>query len=148
MNLDAKVIGINTAIASNATGLGFAIPLSEKEVRYLVDSVEKNGVIKRAFIGIRTVSLTSDIAKNMNIDITSGDLIINSPDAVIVDSPASKAGLESGDIIIEAAGIPIENNVTIRDIIKDKVPGDEIILKVWKKKSEKIEIVKLLLEER
>jgi len=148
VNLDAKVIGINTAIASNATGLGFAIPLSEKEVRYLVDSVEKNGVIKRAFIGIRTVSLTSDIAKNMNIDITSGDLIINSPDAVIVDSPASKAGLESGDIIIEAAGIPIENNVTIRDIIKDKVPGDEIILKVWKKKSEKIEIVKLLLEER
>ena len=148
MNLDAKVIGINTAIASNATGLGFAIPLSEKEVRYLVDSVEKNGVIKRAFIGIRTVSLTQNIAKNMNIDITSGDLIVNSSDAVIANSPASKAGLESGDIIIEAAGISIENNVTIRDIIKDKVPGDEIILKVWKKKSEKIEIVKLLLEER
>ena len=148
VNLDAKVIGINTAIASNATGLGFAIPLSEKEVRYLVDSVEKNGVIKRAFIGIRTVSLTQNIAKNMNIDITSGDLIVNSSDAVIANSPASKAGLESGDIIIEAAGISIENNVTIRDIIKDKVPGDEIILKVWKKKSEKIEIVKLLLEER
>ena len=104
MNLDGKVIGINTAIASNATGLGFAIPLSEKEVKYLIDSVEKNGTIKRAFVGVRTTSLTPDIAKSMNIKITAGDLIVNSSDAIVTNSPAAKAGLESGDIITEAAG--------------------------------------------
>lgn len=107
MNLDGKVIGINTAIASNATGLGFAIPLSEKEVRYLIDSVQKNGAIKRAFVGVRTVSLTPDAAKSLNLSITAGDLIVNSPDAIVPKSPAEKAGLAIGDIITEAAGTPL-----------------------------------------
>ena len=148
VNLDGKVIGINTAIASNANGLGFAIPLSEKEVTYLIDSVLKNGTIKRTFVGVRTTSLNGDVAKSLGIQITSGDLIVNSPDAVVAQSPAEKVGLESGDIITEAAGTPLSEWVTLRDIIKDKVPGDEITLKVWKKKSSKIEIVKLILGER
>ena len=148
MNLDGKVIGINTAIASNATGLGFAIPLSEKEVIYLINSVEKNGTIKRSFVGVRTTSLTSDMAKSLNLGVTSGDFIVDSPDAIVPNSPAEKAGLSNGDIITEAAGTPLENGTTLRDVIKDKVPGDEITLKVWKKKSGKTEVVKLILGER
>lgn len=148
MNLDGKVIGINTAIAANASGLGFAIPLTGKEVQYLIDSVEKNGTIKRAFVGVRTLSLTPEIAKSMNLEITSGDLIVDSPDAIVPDSPAEKAGLENGDIITEVAGIPLGSGITLRDIIKDKVPGDEITLKVWRKKSAKVEVVKLILGER
>lgn len=103
VNLDGQVIGINTAIASNANGLGFAIPLSSKEVQYLIDSVTKNGAIKRAFVGVKTVSLTPEIAKSMNMEISSGDLVVTAPDAVIPKSPAEKAGVESGDIITEAA---------------------------------------------
>jgi len=148
VNLDGKVIGINTAIASNATGLGFAIPLSEKEVIYLINSVEKNGTIKRSFVGVRTTSLTSDMAKSLNLGVTSGDFIVDSPDAIVPNSPAEKAGLSNGDIITEAAGTPLENGTTLRDVIKDKVPGDEITLKVWKEKNGKIEVVKLVLEER
>ncbi|MDD5197888.1 MAG: trypsin-like peptidase domain-containing protein [Candidatus Gracilibacteria bacterium] len=148
VNLDGKVIGINTAIASNATGLGFAIPLSEKEVKFLIDSVKKNGAIKRAFVGVQTTSLTHDIAKSMNLGITSGDLIVDSPDAIVTNSPAEKAGLESGDVITEAMGITLENGTTLRDVIKDKIPGDEITLKVWRKQSGKIEVMKLILEER
>lgn len=129
-------------------GLGFAIPLSEKEVKYLVDSVEKNGTIKRAFVGVRTTPLTPDMAKSLNLKITAGELIASSPDAIVAKSPALKAGLESGDIITEAGGIPLGDSVTLRDIVKDKVPGDEITLKVWKKKSGKVEVVKLVLEER
>lgn len=148
VNLDGQVIGINTAIASNSNGLGFAIPLSEKEVKYLIDSVEKNGTIKRAFVGVRTTALTPDIAKSMNISVVTGDLIVNGPDAIVAKSPAEKAGLTNGDIITEAAGTPLGNGLTLRDVIKDKVPGDEITLKVWKKKSGKVEVVKLVLEER
>ncbi|MFA6090983.1 MAG: trypsin-like peptidase domain-containing protein [Candidatus Gracilibacteria bacterium] len=149
VNLDGEVVGINTAIASNASGLGFAIPLSEKEVQYLINSVEKNGIIKRAFIGIRTTSLTPDIAKSLkNSTITSGDLIVNTPDAIIANSPASRAGLESGDIITEAAGTALENGITLRDVIKDKIPGDEITLKVWKKNSNSVKIVKIILGEQ
>ncbi|MDD5376775.1 MAG: trypsin-like peptidase domain-containing protein [Candidatus Gracilibacteria bacterium] len=148
VNLDGKVIGINTAIASNATGLGFAIPLSEKEVQYLIHSVEKSGTIKRAFVGVRTTPLTPDIAKSLNLTITFGDLIVNSPDAIVAKSPAEKAGLMSGDIITEAAGTALRDGITLRDIVKDKVPGDEITLKVWRKKSGKEEIVKLTLGEQ
>lgn len=101
------MIGINTAIASNATGLGFAIPLSGKEVGYLMDSVEKNGVIKRAFIGVRTTALTSDIIKKLDIDVAAGDIIVDAPDAIVPKSPAEKAGLESGDVIVEAVGIAL-----------------------------------------
>lgn len=148
VNLDGQVIGINTAIASNANGLGFAIPLSEKEVQYLIDSVLKSGTIKRAFVGVRTISLTPDTAKSLNIPVTSGDLIVSSADAIVPKSPAEKAGLESGDVITEAAGTALSDGVTLHDVIKDKLPGDEITLKVWKKKSAKIEVVKLVLEEK
>ncbi len=148
VNLDGKVIGINTAIASNSTGLGFAIPLSGKEVTHIIDSVLKNGVIKRAFVWVRTIALTQDVAKSLNLTITSGDLITNTPDAIVPKSPAEKAGLESGDVITEAVGSPLGNGVTLRDVIKDKLPGDEITLKVWKKKTGNIEVVKLVLEER
>lgn len=148
VNLDGKVIGINTAIASNSTGLGFAIPLSEKEVQYLIHSVEKNGTIKRAFVGVRTLSINPDIAKSLKLTITTGDLIVDSPDAIVPRSPAEKAGLMSGDIITEAAGIPLGDGITLRDVIKDKVPGDEITLKVWRKKSEKIEVIRFILGEQ
>lgn len=102
MNLDGKVIGINTAIASNANGVGFAIPLSEKEVQYLINSLEKHGAIKRAFVGVRTLSLNSEIAKNLGLPLTTGDLIADTPDSIVPGSPAEKAGLENGDIITEA----------------------------------------------
>lgn len=148
MNLDGKVIGINTAIASNATGLGFAIPLSEKEVTYLVDSVEKTGTIKRTFVGVRMISLNPRLAKNLNLPLSYGDMIAESPDAIVKNSPAEKAGLESGDIITEAVGITIGESFSLRDVIKDKIPGDKITLKVWKKKTQKVEIVELILEEK
>ncbi len=110
--------------------------------------MEKNGTIKRAFVGVRTIPLTPDIAKSMNLNITTGDLIVTSADAIVANSPAAKAGLEGGDIITEAAGTPLGDGATLRDVIKDKIPGDEITLKVWKKKSNKVEVVKLVLEER
>lgn len=69
--------------------------------------MQKNGVIKRAFVGVRATSLTPDVAKSLNLSITTGDLIVSSPDAIVAKSPAEKAGLASGDIITEAAGTPL-----------------------------------------
>jgi len=106
-------------------------------------------MIKRAFIGIRTTPLTPDIVKSLNsTTITSGDLIVSTPDAIVANSPASKAGLESGDIIMEVAGTLLGNGITLRDVIKDKIPGDEITLKVWKKESGNVKIVKIILGEQ
>jgi S1-C subfamily serine protease len=113
-----------------------------------VDSVQKNGVIKRAFMGIKTTALTPDIVKNLGLAFTFGDVILDTPDAITSNSPAMKAGLENGDIITEAAGTPISADMTLRDILKDKTPGEEITLKVWRKKSEKIEVVRLILGEK
>lgn len=148
VNLDGKVIGINTAIASNSTGLGFAIPLSKKEVDYLIQSAQKYGKIKRAYMGVYTVPLTQEIAKWLKLPITEGDLIDPSTIGTAPGSPAQKSWLVSGDVIVEINGITISGGKTVRDIIKTYFPGDELTMKVWKKATGKIEVVWLKLEER
>lgn len=67
VNLSGRVVGINTAVTQGANGIGFAIPLSEKIVRGVVDSVIERGSIKRAFLGIRYVQLTSENAAEMGM---------------------------------------------------------------------------------
>lgn len=148
VNLDGKVIGINTAIAANATGLGFAIPLSKGEVDHLVFSASKYGKIKRAFVGVRYAPITSDIARADKLPVDHGDLIRSETGSIVPGSPAEQAGLESGDIILEANGTILANGISLRDALKDRFPGDKITLKVWKKKTGKEAVVELVLGEQ
>ncbi|MDD2565875.1 MAG: trypsin-like peptidase domain-containing protein [Candidatus Gracilibacteria bacterium] len=138
VNLNEEVVGINTAIASGANGLGFAIPLSQKEVDYIISSVQKTGKIQRAFVGIRYIPLTPEIAKSLKIKIENGNYIGagTNQEGVVAGSPAEKAGLKTGDIITEVNGVKLINGLNIKDIIKDKFPGDKISLKVLKSNGE------------
>lgn len=88
VNLDGQVIGINTAVASGANGLGFAIPLSQKEVDFLLASLKKFNAIKRPFLGIKYISLDKNIAVSNHISVESGDLI--TPEGIVPGSPAEK----------------------------------------------------------
>jgi len=145
LNIAGQVIGINTAVAQGAQGIGFAIPINE--MKQSIESVKQNGKIVRPWLGVRYVMLTDDIAKQNNLSITEGALIVRGDTrtdlAVIPGSPADKAGLVENDIILEANGQKINSKNLLANVIGKFKPDDEITLKIWHKGETKEVKVKL-----
>jgi len=147
VNLAGQVIGINTAVASNAQGIGFAIPINS--AKSAIDSIKKTGRIIRPYLGVRYFEITPAIAKENNLQVDHGALIQRGKGltdlAVVPGSPADKAGLAENDIILEVAGERIDESHTLIGLVQQHQVDDEIKLKVWSKGSEKE--VKIKLEE-
>jgi serine protease Do len=137
VNLSGQVIWINTAIAAGANWLGFAIPMSQKEVDYMIKSIEKYWKIVRPYIWIKYFPLDKNIAKNLNLKSEVWDYISSEPGSILKDWPAYKAWLMWWDIILEADSIKLWNWITIKNIIKNKFPGDKIKLKILRWDEEK-----------
>jgi serine protease Do len=100
-NSQGQVIGINTAIISGGGGIGFAIPASIAKT--VVDQLRDSGKVTRGYLGIRFQPLTADLAKSFGLDSEKGALVAN----VDKDTPAERAGLKNGDVILEFDGKPI-----------------------------------------
>lgn len=99
-----KVIGINTAIISGGGGgIGFAIPINM--ARTVVDQLRNSGKVTRGYLGVRFQPLTADLAKSFGLDSEKGALIAN----VEKETPAERAGLKAGDVILEYDGKPIND---------------------------------------
>lgn len=147
VNLAGQVVGINTAVASNAQGIGFAIPINQAKTA--IDSIKKTGRIVRPYLGVRYLPITKEIAKEANLPVEYGVLIKGGSGltqfAVVPGSPADKAGLVENDIILEINGEKIDQNNTLLSKIQQYKVGDEISLKILSKGSEKT--VKIKLEE-
>jgi Do/DeqQ family serine protease len=103
LNIEGKVIGINTAIYANAQGIGFAIPVDR--ARKIVQDIVRYGSVHSAWIGAVTATLTPEEAKRLNIRATRGALVAR----VFSGSPAESAGLRSGDVITAVSGKPIDS---------------------------------------
>lgn len=152
VNLQGRVVGINTAISQGANGIGFTIPLSARVVDAMIKSVVKYGEIKRSFIGVRYSLLNQQMADSLGLKFAEGAVIgagtagTGTP-AVVPDSPGAKAGLVAGDVIVEADGKKITSTYGLRDALAEKLPGDQVTLKVFKKSSSKTEVVGLTLGE-
>ena len=128
LTLQGQVIGINTAVAGSAQNIGFAIPANE--LRKDLDSYRKNGKIVRAQIGVRYVTVTKLIAKELSLKSERGALVYASSGAAAVTagSPADKAGLKAGDIIIKVNSDDLtESNPLSREIRKFNA-GDKITI--------------------
>lgn len=147
LNLSGQVIGINTAINQQGQLIGFAIPINQ--AKQSIESVKQFGKIVRPFLGVRYVLLNEEIAKENNLDITNGALIVRGQKqtdlAIVPGSPADKAGLVENDIILEVNGQKIDADHQLSKIIAKYKPADELELKVWHKGTEKK--VKVKLEE-
>jgi S1-C subfamily serine protease len=127
--IDGKVIGINTAIAADAEGLGFAIPTSE--FKGMLDSVLKTGKVERAYLGVMYVSLTKQIANEYNLPVEEGAYINSSKGSPIMKGgPADKAGLRSGDIITKIGDDAVDANHTLTSIVSKYEVGEKIELTV------------------
>lgn len=136
INLKGEVIGINTAIASGAENIGFAIPINQ--VKSAIQSFKTKGKIERPFLGIRYIILNKEIAKQKNLPVDYGALVDSDDknDAVIKNSPADLAGILKGDIILEINNEKIDENNPLGNIIVKYSPGDEISLKILRDKKE------------
>jgi len=93
-DLDANVIGINTAMIPFAQGVGFAIPVNT--VKHVVEQILRNGRVARPYIGISGVDVNEPIARRYDLPVDSGVLLAE----VARGSPASEAGLTEGDIVV------------------------------------------------
>jgi serine protease Do len=99
-----KVIGINTAIIAGGQGIGFAIPINM--AKGIVEQLLDSGKVTRGYLGVRFQPLTADLAKSFGLESDKGALIAN----VEKDTPAEKAGLKAGDIILEYDGKTISES--------------------------------------
>ncbi len=98
-NAEGLVIGVNTAIiAGGGGGIGFAIPVNMAKM--IVNQLRESGIVTRGYLGVRFQSLTTDLAKSFGLESDKGALI----SFVEKDTPAEKAGLRAGDVVVEYDG--------------------------------------------
>lgn len=130
VNAAGEVIGINTATSTDADGIGFAIPISS--VKGMLKNIIKTGEAKRAYAGIYYINITPEVAKSYKLPVSAGAYISSDSgsSAIIKDSPAEKAGLKDGDIIIKLNGISVGGASSVSTLMGEYAPGDTIQLVV------------------
>lgn len=133
LDLDGKVIGVNTAIVSKNggyMGIGFAIP--SKIAEHIVSQIIEGGGIQRGYLGIVMQPLDKDLAEVFSLEKQEGILISD----VMKGSPADKAGLKVGDILLQANGKPVHTINALRNQIALMNPGDELQLQILRNHKE------------
>jgi len=129
VNLAGQVIGIDTAIAGNAQGIGFAIPINQ--AKSAIESYKKNGKIIKAQLGVRYVMVNPQVQRDLNLAVNYGALIIapTGQDAVAKGTPADIAGLKSNDVILSINDQMINDAHPLASIINQLSPGDQVTIK-------------------
>ena len=133
-DVNGNVIGVNTAIFSpsgGSVGIGFAIP--SDTVKTVIAQLEQGGKVTRGWIGVQIQQVTPDIAESLGLKNAEGALVAE-PQA---DSPAAKAGIQSGDVITAVDGQPVKNARELARKISSMAPGTSAKLGVWRKGEEK-----------
>ncbi|MBX4190526.1 trypsin-like peptidase domain-containing protein [Candidatus Saccharibacteria bacterium] len=130
VNINGEVIGINTAIASDAQNIGFAQPVND--LKALISSVLNNGQLQQPYLGVRYVSLTNDLAHEFNLKVNRGAYIVSSDTepAVLSGSPAEKAGLKDHDVITKVNNLNIDDKTSLTSALSKFKVGDIVTLTV------------------
>lgn len=130
LNLSGQVIGINTAIAEDANGIGFAIPINA--VKGILTGVLRDGKVERSYLGVNYLSITPEVAKEYNLSVKQGAFIYNEQqDSAVVDgSPAAKAGLKDRDIIQKVGDETVGAQAGLSSILGQYRTGDTVKLSV------------------
>ena len=131
-NMNGDVIGINTAILgrSGNVGIGFAIP--SNSAKQVIDQLIEFGETKRGWLGVRIQDVTKEIAEVENLGKPRGALVAS----VAENSPSEKAGVKSGDIILEFDGQAIQQMKELPMIVAKTKVGKSVKVKIWRNKKE------------
>lgn len=130
INAAGEVIGVNTATGSGVENIGFAIPIAS--IKGMLAQLIESGEAARSYVGVYSVEITPDVAKEYNLPVSAGAYLYNSAkySAIIKDSPADKAGLKDKDIITAINGVKIGSAGSLSTLIGEYKPGDIVQLTV------------------
>jgi serine protease Do len=131
LNLKGEVIGINTAILASGQGIGFATP--SNIAKFVITQLREKGKVIRGMIGVQVQNVTPELAKTFGMAEPQGALVAE----VNAGTPAAKAGIHRGDIIIEFNGHPIHEMNELPRLVADTAPGSKASLKVLRNGKEK-----------
>jgi serine protease Do len=131
-NLEGEVIGINTAIVASGQGIGFAIPVNM--AREVSTQLTKEGKVTRGWLGIGIQELTEELASPFGVEEEKGVLVGN----IMKDGPAQKAGIKTGDVIVELGGNKITGVRDLQRRVAAFKPGSTVKIKVMRDKKEKL----------
>ena len=129
INLKGEVVGINTAVSTEGENIGFAISIDK--AKRSIEQVKTLGKISYPYMGVRYIILNKEISKARDIEVDYGALIVGDDEPAVVDgSPAQKAGIKEGDIILEINGEKITENNSLAKIISKYNPFESLNLKI------------------
>ncbi len=129
LNVNGEVVGINTAIIQGAEGIGFAIPISEAKL--ITDQLQVSGKVVRPFVGIRMQTLSPDLIEALKQEPQPGlEKVTREAGVLIVDvdsnSPAARAGLQKGDIILKVDGQDVTDSAVVQLMVGRHKVGDRV----------------------
>ena len=120
VNLDGEVVGINTAISSRSggnEGIGFAVPVNL--AKWVATQLADGGTVRRAYLGVGIQPVTQQLANQFHVKPREGVVVTE----VYPNTPAAKAGLKSGDVIVEFAGVKVANPVELQTTVESAAIG-------------------------
>ena len=135
VDINGNMIGINTAIYSRtpggaSLGIGFAIPAATAKL--VLDQLVQTGTVTRGWIGVAVQDLTEELAESLKLADQKGTLITE----VFSDTPADKAGMKTGDLLIAVDGKPVTDSSSMLTLISAIAPGSGALLKVIRAQKE------------
>ena len=142
-NAAGEVVGINTAIFSQSggsVGIGFAVPINQ--VKTLLPELESKGSVSRAWLGVSIQSMTPELARSLNVDKARGALVAEVND----NSPADKAGIKRGDVIVTYDGKKVDESTSLPSLVASSPVGKTVpveILRDGKSQTLNVTVTKL-----
>ncbi|MEW6424389.1 MAG: trypsin-like peptidase domain-containing protein [Bacillota bacterium] len=125
LNLAGEVVGINTAVAQ-AQGIGFAIPAGT--VKEVLDELINKGKVIRPWLGVQLHPLNEDLARYLGLKSTEGALVVG----VVQGSPAERAGLEQGDVIVQWDGKKVASVDDLIELIRQTGIGQKVVAVLYR----------------
>jgi serine protease Do len=126
VDMNGRVVGMNTAISAQGSGIGFAIPSSM--LSHIFPSLKDKGELSRSWIGVQVQNLTPELAKSYGLPSTSGALVAD----VVPDSPAAKAGLRAGDVLTRFDGKAVDSSSALPVLVSLSESGHEVTVELWR----------------
>ncbi len=127
VNAAGEVVGMNTAVSTDAQGLGFAIPISS--TKGMLANIINKGEAKRSYLGVSYLTITAEVAKEYDLIVKKGAYVYSSNgSAVVKGSPAEAAGVENGDIVTKVNGVEVGEKGSVASMIGEYAVGEKIEL--------------------